>query len=277
MNRVDQVFASLRPAGAKPEQGRKALMPFIVGGRPDAERLPKLLGALESAGASVVEIGIPFSDPIADGPVIAAAMHRALEQGVTPETVFESVASARGKTKLALVAMVSVSLVHHRGAKAFVERAANAGFDGFIFPDAPLEEADAYIGAARSAGCSASLLVAPATPDDRAAAIARASSGFVYLIARAGLTGEQSAAPDVQRRVQLLRQTVTLPIACGFGISTPEHVRAVVRPGEAGGADAAIVGSALVRRIEDALASGEDPIAEAHSFVSTLSCGLAKS
>lgn len=265
------MFASLRSGPTGP---RKALMPFIVAGRPGLDRMPELLSSIESAGASAVEIGIPFSDPIADGPVIAASMHRALEQGVTPQAIFEAVARARPRTNLALVAMVSVSLVQRTGAAAFVKRAADAGIDGFIFPDAPLEEAEAFVGPARAAGCSASLLVAPATPPDRAGAIARASSGFVYLIARAGLTGEHAEAPEVVQRVGLIRGFSDLPIACGFGISTAEHVRAVVRPGRPDGADAAIVGSALVRRMEDALAGGKDPVSEAHSFVSTISCGL---
>lgn len=265
------MFASLRSAPGGP---RKALMPFIVAGRPPLERLGELLTAMEGAGASAVEIGIPFSDPIADGPVIAASMHRALEQGVTPGRVFEAVSRARGQTRMPLVAMVSVSLVHRVGSGAFIARAAAAGFDGFIFPDAPLEESGEFLEGAHRAGCTASLLVAPATGPDRAGLIARASSGFVYLMARAGLTGEQSDAPEVRERVGQIRRFSDLPIACGFGISTAEHVRAVVRPGEADGADGAIVGSALVRRIEGALASGGNPVSDAHSFVSTLSSGL---
>lgn len=265
------MFAALRE---RPGGPAKAIMPFIVAGRPGLDRLGELLAALESAGASAVEIGIPFSDPIADGPVIAAAMHRALDQGVTPGAIFEAVARARSSTSMALVAMVSVSLVHRANAAAFIGRAAEAGFDGFIFPDAPLEESDTFIGPARAAGRTASLLISPATPPDRAGAIARASSGFVYLLARAGLTGEQAEAPEVVNRVAMIRGFSDLPIACGFGISTADHVRAVVRPGRSDGADAAIVGSALVRRMEDALAGGDDPVHAAHSFVSTISCGL---
>lgn len=263
-SRIPSIFESLRA------EGRRALMPFICGGRPTLASTGAMLGALERAGASIVEIGVPFSDPIADGPVIAAAMHTALVEGVTPAGVFEAVAEARGSVNLGLVAMASVSLVQRgEGVRAFCARAAEAGFDGFIFPDAPLEEADELVEVAGEAGLTASLLVAPTTPPARAAAIAAKCSGFVYLLARAGITGERDDAPDVERAVAGIRSATDLPIAVGFGISSPEHVAAVVRH-----ADAAIVGSALVRRIESAVSSGTDPVEEAERFVAELALGL---
>lgn len=267
MSRINTIFTDLR------SQGRKALMPFLCAGYPRPGLLGESLKAVEQAGASIVEIGIPFSDPIADGPVIAAAMHEALEAGLTPEATFAEVAAARSTVSAGLVAMVSVSIVNRMSQQGlaspegFIARAQKAGFDGFIFPDAPVEESADLVAAARDHGMTASLLIAPTTAPDRARRIAEASSGFVYLLARAGITGEREDAPDVADRVEMLRQVTDLPIACGFGISTAEHVRAVVDH-----ADAAIVGSALVRRM--APGSGDDPIGQAKAFTESLAAGL---
>jgi tryptophan synthase alpha chain len=242
MGRIDDIFADLKASG------RRGLMPFICGGHPVPGVTADALPALSAAGAAIIEVGIPFSDPIADGSVIAAAMHTALTAGATPRTVFEEVAKARASTSAGIVAMVSVSIVHRMGgAVAFCATARDAGFDGLIVPDSPLEESDALIKAAADHGLSLSLLIAPSTPFKRAETIAKACTGFVYMLARSGITGEQSAAPDVEQRVSKLRTVTDLPIACGFGISTADHVRAVVRH-----ADAAIVGSALVRRMNEA-------------------------
>lgn len=268
MNRIDSIFADLRAAR------RKALMPFVCGGYPSAGVIAAVLPALEQAGASVIEVGIPFSDPIADGPVIAAAMHGALKAGATPESVFAEVASARPRVGCGLVAMCSVSIVERMGgAKGFAARAAGAGFDGLIVPDAPLEESMALRSAAADAGLTLSLLIAPTTPPDRAVRIAAACTGFVYLLARAGITGESASAPRVAQRVAELRRATSLPIACGFGISSPEHVRAVV--GGPQGADAAIVGSALVRRMGEAGKAGRDSARAGADFARELAGGLA--
>lgn len=266
MNRVDAMFARLRQ-----EDGR-ALMPFIVAGRPSLDRLPDLLASIERAGASAVEIGIPFSDPIADGPVIAAALDLALRDGVTPTGVFDAVRRARDSVAIPLIAMVSVTIIHRMGIERFMREAAAAGLDGLILPDAPLEEAEAFTRPARAAGLGATLLVAPDAPPERAAAIARTSSGFVYLLARAGLTGERGGLPEVARRVRALRDAAGIPVVCGFGISTAEQVRAAVAGPD--GADGAIVGSALVRRIEEAGGGGGDAVAAAHSFVLSLFSGV---
>jgi len=264
MNRVDATFKSLRA------EGRTGIMPFVCAGHPEPGRLGETLQALEEAGASIVEIGIPFSDPIADGPTIAAAMHEALVAGTTPEGVFREVEAARDGLGIGLVAMVSVSLVYRiGGGRAFVERAAGAGFDGLILPDVPLEEAEAFGAMASEAGLTSSLLVAPTTARERAARIARASTGFVYMMARTGITGERQEAPEVADRVAVLRDATDLPIACGFGISTPEHVRAVVAH-----ADAAIVGSALVRRMGESAKAGKDPVRAGAELVRELSTGL---
>lgn len=264
MGRTDDIFTGLRT------NGRKGIMPFLCGGHPVRGSLTALIPALDAAGASIIEVGIPFSDPVADGPIIAAAMHDALQAGATPLTVFEEVASVRARTQVGLIAMVSVSIVWRMGGtRGFIEQASHAGFDGFIFPDAPLEEAEPLLAAARDAGKSASLLIAPTTPPARAEQIAKASSGFLYLLARSGITGEQSQVPDISGRVRALRDMTDLPIACGFGISTREHVRAVCTH-----ADAAIVGSGLVRRISESAKAGRDPVVDAKVFIGQLASGL---
>ncbi len=263
MARINDIFADLR------SRNQRALMPFVCGGHPTPGATAAVLPRLAAAGASIIEVGIPFSDPIADGPVIAAAMHSALLKGSTPQSVLSEVASVRGSLNAGLVAMVSVSIVQRMGGpKGFVADAKAAGFDGFIFPDAPFEESREYLAAANDAGLTASLMVAPTTSPQRLTAIVKACTGFIYLLSRTGITGERQDAPEIQSRVQLIRQHTDLPIACGFGIATAEHVRAVVRH-----ADAAIVGSALVRRIEDAAAQGRDPAAEAEAFTRALAAG----
>lgn len=264
MSRIDSIFEELR------SRGERALMPFICGGHPRADGTADLLRAAQRGGAAIVEIGIPFSDPIADGPVIAAAMHSALAAGVTPQTVFEQVSAVRSELSIGLVAMVSVSIATRMGGPAeFATRLAGAGFDGMILPDVPLEEAGPYLDSARSAGISASLLIAPTTPFKRAQEIAKACTGFVYMLTRTGITGTSDQVPDIGGRVEKLRQVTDLPIACGFGISTAEQVAIVVRQ-----ADAAIVGSALVRHLDGAQREGADPWSACESFIRTLGAGL---
>ncbi|MEM0982497.1 MAG: tryptophan synthase subunit alpha [Planctomycetota bacterium] len=264
-NRIDTIFKTQR------DEHRKGLMPFVCGGHPTPESLPTLLPALEAGGASIVEIGIPFSDPIADGPVIAAAMHEALQSGVRPGTIFDQVRAARESVGLGLVAMISVSLVEGLGGPAaFSKRASEAGFDGLIVPDCPLDEAGRIRDAAGEHGLTLSLLVAPTTPPKRAAEIAQACTGFVYLVARAGITGERADAPKIEPMTGAIREATDIPIACGFGISTPEHVAAVVEH-----ADAAIVGSALVRRLADAQNESRDLAETAKGYTQELAAGLA--
>lgn len=265
--RLDGIFAGLRAAH------RKALMPFVVGGDPTIECMPDLLCRLDASGASVIEVGIPFSDPIADGPVIASAMHRAIERGVTPARVLDAVARARPRLACGIVAMVSISIVQRFGAMQFMALARDAGVDGFIFPDAPLEEAHELSAGARALGLTSTLLIAPTTPPDRAAQIARACTGFVYLLARRGITGAtghsaSSHTKDLGQRIAAIRSATSLPIACGFGITSASDVRAVVHDG---GADAAIVGSVLVNALRDTPA----PLAAADKLMHALSAGLA--
>ncbi len=264
MSRIDTIFRELRASG------RTALMPFVCGGYPSAGAVCASLLELERAGASVVEIGIPFSDPIADGPVIAAAMHEAIGAGCTPASVAAEVRQARAAgCGVGIVAMVSVSIVWRLGPEAYFRQLADAGFDGVILPDLSAEESGPWRDAAAAAGLTSTLLVAPTTSAERAAAIARACTGFVYVLTRTGITGtggsngRSPTAATVAERVRQLRGVTTLPLACGFGISTPEQVRQVL---EEGGADAAIVGSALVKRMGEAAKAGRDPAKAAGEF-----------
>jgi tryptophan synthase alpha chain len=262
MGRIDDIFA------AAAADGRRLLMPFVVAGHPSLAVTEALLPRLEAAGASVVELGIPFSDPIADGPVIARAMHEALEAGTRPADVLELVARVRPAVSMGLVAMVSCSIVERLGGPAFIHAAADAGLDGFIVPDADLAAAEGHAAACRERDLAFAMLVAPSTPPDRVARLTGLSRGFTYLLARAGLTGEREGAPDVRDGLAAIRSHSTLPVACGFGISRPEHVAAVTAGPE--GAEAAIVGSALVRRIAEAA----DPVADAEAFTRTLAEAL---
>ncbi len=272
MNRIEAIFEGLR------SDRKKALMPFVCGGSPTLEATERVLGRLGECGASIVEVGIPFSDPIADGPTIASAMHRALVEGVTPRGVLEAVARVRPKTELGLVAMVSVSIVGRMGAEKFAKDCAGAGFDGVIIPDVPVDEAGELTGVFGDAGLTMSLLVSPTTKAERVARIVKACTGFVYVLARVGITGESGGrgtepaeSGGLGARVELMRGMTDLPLACGFGIASAEQVRAVVHEA---GADAAIVGSALVSRMLEAHDAGEDSVAAAAAFVGELSAGV---
>ena len=264
MKRIADAFSKAK------ETGQGALLPFVCAGSPERDSLTKLLPALESSGASIVEIGFPYSDPIADGPTIAASMHVALEQGITPELIFDQVRSVRDELSMGLVAMVSVSIVTAMGGPdAFVKQASEAGFDGFIFPDLSFEETEAYRKACDEHSVAMIMLISPTSPTHRAIDIANASSGFTYLLARSGVTGERSDLPDISERVRSIRRKSKTPIACGFGISNADQVGAVIKH-----ADGAIVGSALVRSLIEAHKGGKDYVQEAEHFVHELAMGL---
>ena len=261
-NRIDTLFSDLRASGGR------ALMPFLTAGDPDLATTAALLESAQGAGASVCEIGIPFSDPIADGPVIQASMSRALDAGVRVDAVLDMVRGVRERLSIGLVAMVSYSIVHRLGLEAFVKRSKDAGLDGFIFPDLPLEESGPARAAAAEAGLILSMLIAPTTPIERAERIAAASTGFVYVVSRPGITGASAALPEeLPQRLRRLRGVTGLPMAVGFGVSSAAQVREVV-----GVADAAIVGSALVKVIDQA--RGGDVVARAGGFMQELASGL---
>ncbi|MCE9590782.1 MAG: tryptophan synthase subunit alpha [Planctomycetes bacterium] len=265
MNRIERIFRDLK------SRGGRALMPFITAGDPDLDTTAAMLPRVEEAGASICELGIPFSDPIADGPVIQASMAYALSKHLRTADILAMTRRLRPRLNMGVVAMVSYSIVHRAGPRRFVADAAAAGFDGFIFPDLPLEESDAILGSVRDAGLTCTLLIAPTTPIERAEKIARASSGFVYVLSRSGITGERASLPaDLAQRVQRLRGVTDLPITVGFGVSTPDQVRCVVEV-----ADAVIVGSAIMRRVADVREQGRERVVdEVSRFVSELAAGL---
>jgi len=267
MSRIASIFQSLR------ESDGRALMPYITAGDPDLETTAALLRAAEAGGASICEVGVPFSDPIADGPVIQASMTHALDAGVKVDDVFEMVQQLRPESQLGIVAMLSYSIVHRRGAGKFAQQAKDAGFDGLIIPDLPVEESNEMVERCRDTGVALSFLIAPTSSIGRVRQLAAASTGFVYLLARAGITGEQQeVAADLSDRIVAVREATDLPIAVGFGVSTSDHVRKIVRES---GADAAIVGSAIMRRVAE-LRDGprDDLVRKVGQFISDLATGL---
>lgn len=240
-------------------------MPFIVAGYPSLDATADVILGAAGAGASILELGFPFSDPIADGPVIAAAMFEALQHGVNPAQIFELVSSVRTSTDVGLIAMVSESIVHRMGGDRFISQAADAGFDGLIIPDLDLDAAAHLSNCAAKHDLAFTMLIAPTTPPARIERIAAVTRGFLYVLARTGLTGERAGEFDVEGRIRQLRTLTNLPLAVGFGISSSEQVAAVTRH-----ADAAIVGSALVRRMGDATS----PAHAALTFINDLAAAL---
>jgi tryptophan synthase alpha chain len=246
MNRLRATFDELRTTG------RKALLPYITGGYPDCTTTMDILRRLDPRQCAAAEIGIPFSDPIADGPVIQASFSAALESGFRIDTLFDALRAARADIHIPLLAMVSYSIVYRRDPRRFVERAKAAGCDGLIVPDLALEEAAELAAAGRDCDCPLVMLITPTSTEPRRRQIAALSEPFIYYQSLAGVTGERTALPaDLAAHVQQLRTETGKPICVGFGISTPEQVAAVCQF-----ADGAIVGSAIVRRISAALARG---------------------
>jgi tryptophan synthase alpha chain len=266
MNPVDAFFQKLR------FQGRKAFIPFVPAGDPDLPTTTNLVFELARRGCGPIEIGFPYSDPIADGSVIQAAYTRALQRGVRIDAIFDCVHQIGTSQPLQqagtpLIGMVSYSLVFRRGPEQFLDQAQAAGLSGAIVPDLPLEETGALVRLARARDFKLIQLVTPTTPRDRAVRIAQASSGFLYCVSVTGITGERDRLPDeLLEQLTWLRTQTDLPLCVGFGISKPEHAR-VLKPL----ADGIIVGSAIVRRLEKADSrSAAEIIAEIGEYVQTL-------
>jgi tryptophan synthase alpha chain len=244
---------------------RAALIPYIMAGDPDIETTGLVIDALTAAGADIIELGIPYSDPLADGPTIAAAGQRALEGGATIQAVLALAAQAKARNAAPILFFTYVNPVSQYGPAAFVKAAAGAGALGAIIPDIPLEEIDEFAPAFAAEGLGLPLLVAPTTPPERAIRIAARSDGFVYLVSRLGVTGARRE-PDIawiSGAVSRLRAATDKPIGVGFGISTPAHVRALKGIG-----DGVIVGSALI----DAMAgkTGAAAAAAAGAYLTSL-------
>jgi len=250
MTILDELFVRLRA------QKKKAFIPFVTAGDPSLEMTAKILRRLDALGCSIAEVGVPYSDPIADGPVIQASYTRALAHGIKLSQIFDTVKEVSPTVKMPLLTMLSYAVVYRKGLEQFVQQAKAAGVCGAIIPDLLVEEADEFAAICKREDFNLIQLVTPTTPRERAVRIAERSSGFIYFVSVTGITGErQELPPGLLDQVQWLRQRTDLPICIGFGISQPEHVRKLAPV-----ADGIIVGSALVRRIADAAAQGEHAI-----------------
>jgi tryptophan synthase alpha chain len=250
MSTLDQLFAGLRAAG------RKAFIPFVTAGDPHLDFTAAVIRELASRGCTLGEIGIPYSDPIADGPVVQASYTRALGRGIKVSQILEAVSQLTRQVSMPLVAMVSYAIVHRRGPERFVAEARGAGFVGAVVPDLPVEEAQALSGICRREDFSLIQLVTPTTPRDRAVRIAASSTGFLYYVSVTGITGERRDLPaELVDNVAWLRTQTDLPVCIGFGISQPEHARALAPV-----ADGVIVGSAIVRHLAQAATQPRDKV-----------------
>lgn len=223
-------------------------MPFITAGDPSLQTTAAVLKSLRDAQVDLVELGFPYSDPIADGPVIQASYTRALTSGITVPQIFDMMASLKNENLPPVLAMVSYAIVFRYGVEKFAARAAEVGFSGLIIPDLPADEAQDMAATARTHGLDLVQLIAPTTTTTRTQQILDASSGFVYCVSVAGTTGaRQQLPPELIQQLQQLRTSTALPLAVGFGISGPEQV-----PILEGVADGVIVGSAIVNKIASA-------------------------
>ena len=259
MNRIDQRFADLRAAG------QKGFVAYIGAGDPNLAATEKLAVALDAAGVDVLELGVPFSDPLADGLVNQLSAQRGLASGTTPTKLLETIAAIRQRSQVPIVLYIYYNLIHRRGLAEFIAAAATAGVDGILALDLPPEEADEYETLMRAAGLCSIWLVAPTTPEARVASITARGSGFIYYISREGVTGMQaSVASNLEQMTDVIRQHTELPIAVGFGISNPEQARQV-----AACSDAIVVGSAIVNQIAEHGAEADLP-ERVGAFVKTL-------
>jgi tryptophan synthase alpha chain len=239
MNRIVERFARLK------ERGQKGFIVYIGAGDPSLEVTRQLAVAFDQAGVDVVELGVPFSDPLADGLVNQLAAQRGLESGTTPAGVLETVASLRRESQVPIVLYIYFNLVHKAGLKRFIADAARAGVDGLLVLDLPPEESENYESLMAAAGLCVIYLVAPTTPEDRIEFIVKRASGFIYYVSREGVTGMQAKVSEtIGEMTARIRRHTTLPIAVGFGVSNPEQARLV-----AAHADAVVVGSAVVNEI----------------------------
>lgn len=260
MNRIDRAFAALRP------QGRLALIAYLTAGYPTLEATPALVEAVAGAGADLVELGIPFSDPLADGPTIQAASQAALRQGVTASRSLAAAAAARRRSDVPLLVMTYLNPVLAFGVEAFCRQAAGAGVDGLIVPDLPPEEAGELREAAGRAGLDLVFFVAPTSTPERIRAASAAATGFIYCVALTGVTGARAELdPAVLPLVRSVKAQTSLPVVVGFGLSRPEHLRAL-----RGVADGAIVASALLDAITH---EPGDAVGAATRFVRGLGAG----
>ena len=267
-NRIDSMFARKR------ESGEAAMFFYVTAGYPDSATTLEVIEALEEAGADLIELGIPFSDPIADGPTIQKASQKALEAGMSVRGAIELTRRIRESSDIPILLFGAYNPILRFGLKKFCDEALNAGTDGLLVPDLPPDEADELERLARDRDMRMVYLVAPTTSPERARMIASHSTGFIYYISLRGVTGAREAmASDLREKVAALRQATSLPIAVGFGVSTPDHARLV---GEA--ADGVVVGSALIDLIAEhagTAALKHEVTAFARSLIEALPVGKA--
>jgi tryptophan synthase alpha chain len=234
--------------------GGKLLIPYVTACYPSKDSTAAILRKLDQVGVAAVELGFPFSDPVADGPVIQTSFVRAIDKGFRVAQAFEVVASVRPQVSVPIVAMVSYSLIYRFGVEKFVRGAAEAGYDAILSPDLSVEESQPLVDMAAKYGLAVPMLIAPTSPADRRETIARTCSGFIYCVSVAGTTGERDELPaELAGQIASLRK-FGKPLCVGFGISKPRHVAKVWQI-----ADGAIVGSAIVRRLNDAVDANLGP------------------
>ena len=239
MNRIVERFTRLA------REGQKGFVVYIGSGDPNLEATRQLALAFDKLGVDVLELGVPFSDPLADGLVNQLAAQRGLESGTTPPKVLEAVSAIRKESQIPIVLYIYFNLIHRCGLERFIRDAAQAGVDGLLVLDLPPEESDSYEVLMRQAGLCNIYLVAPTTPDDRIELIVKRGAGFIYYVSREGVTGMQTKVADtIAQMTAKIRAHTKLPIAVGFGVSTPEQAKTVAASGEA-----VVVGSAIVNQI----------------------------
>ena len=262
---IPELFAKLRA------DGRKALMPFVTAGDPDLAFTAAVLKEVVGRGASLCEVGVPYSDPIADGPVIQASYTRALENKIKLAGILDMLGETCPGLGAPAVTMVSYAIIFRHGVERYCDDVASRGVAGLIVPDLPVEESPALAKVAGERGLSLIQLVTPTTPRDRAVRICETSTGFVYYVSVAGITGERTQLPpDLVDKVGWLREQTDLPICIGFGVSQPEHVKLLAPV-----ADGLIVGSAIVKRVAEAASRPHaEVLKEVGDYVATLLAAL---
>ncbi len=250
MSRIEKTFSRLKA------EKKKALIVYIMAGDPDLETTERLVLELERAGADLIELGVPFSDPIADGPVIQRASERSLKQKTSLRAILAMVARLRERTDLPLILMTYENPIYKYDESRFVQGAVTAGADGVIVPDLPMEEAGPLLVQCKQQGLDLILMAAPTSPPARLKKIAETSRGFVYYVSMTGITGAKLGDfSDVRQHVEALKRYTDKPVAVGFGISTPDQAKRV-----ADMADGIIVGTAVVKAIEEAGAQGLEKV-----------------
>lgn len=264
MSRITETFKRLK------SENKKALVAFITAGDPDIPTTEDLFKAVEESGADIIELGVPFSDPLADGPVIQASAQRALKSGTTLKKIIKLVSEIRKTSQLPVVLMTSYNPVWAYGPQQFAKDAQEAGVDGMIIPDLPPEEAGEFEVDCKGNGLDLIYLLAPTSTPDRISLIGGKSSGFIYYVSLTGTTGvRQGLADGVEEKVNSIKNATTLPVLIGFGISNPDNARQA-----AAISDGVIVGSALVRLIEEA-SDSKERLKQVREFVSQMKQALA--